>query len=216
MVHAIQGFWSHTACVQIFLEKRRRIKRSWLSYWTLGCKPWSVLQLLLVTLKCGKTFFFFPFFFSGPQSIGVKHTFISKGAFFSEVFFVSPFWFGIFFGVCVCVFWFSLFLWSQKKSTKIMISTPIEAHCWSAQLEQMGHLGEKIWRKFVTVDGWNPVPVEVGSLSHCLHGCIHSRRWSQDSESEGATSQENFLCQVVTRGILEKVVSYKLLVGPPL
>ena len=48
-----------------------------------------------------------------------------------------PFWFVFF--VCVFFLVFLLFFWSQKNSTKIMIFTPIEAHYWSVQMEQMGH-----------------------------------------------------------------------------
>ena len=42
-----------------------------------------------------------------------------------------------------------------------------------------------------TVDGWNPAPVEVGSLSHYFHGFIHPRRWSPDFWTTNPRSRTN-------------------------
>ena len=48
---------------------------------------------------------------------------------------------------------------------------------------------EAWWKLIIhTVDGRNPAPVEVGSLSPCLQGCIHPR-WCRISSINGISKQ---------------------------
>ncbi len=87
----------------------------------------------------------------GTTIEGTKIGLFQKAVNFFQSFFCVSILVCFFF--CVCFFsGFPSFFWSQKNSTKIMIFTPIEAHYWSVQIEQMGHQCETKIDSIVFVD----------------------------------------------------------------
>ena len=66
---------------------------------------------------------------------------------------------------------------------------------------------EKKWRQ--TVDGWNPAPVEVGSLSHYLQCFIHPR-WCRISAIKSSKPRDSTILKSFGKRCWAGIKIYKL------
>ena len=71
---------------------------------------------------------------------------------------------------------------------------PLDSHEYSSSLDrivplQVSSIHLAKWNH--TVDGWNPAPVEVGSLSHYLQGLMHPR-WCRISAINSISPTDRF------------------------